>query len=182
MQAHQPAGEPGPSSDWELFEAIYPKLRRFAAVVADLDIDPDDLVHDAVAAVLARRSLGDLDQPLGYLKKAIVNGSANHRRRQSVFRKYAPRLLTADHDFEQYPSDLAILDVLEPMDRAVIFLADVEGLPHAVIAEELGLSAGAVRKRVSRSRRKLAAALEAHDVDDTNETVWPGVGMEGANR
>ena len=33
--------------------ALYPALRRFAAMTAPLEMDPDDLVQDALAATLA---------------------------------------------------------------------------------------------------------------------------------
>jgi DNA-directed RNA polymerase specialized sigma24 family protein len=34
--------------DDELFRALYPGLRRFAAAVGPLEVDPDDLVQDAL--------------------------------------------------------------------------------------------------------------------------------------
>ncbi len=44
--------------------------------------------------------------------------------------------------------------------REVLLLAAVEGLPHAEIAVVLGIREDAVRKRLSRARAELAAALE----------------------
>lgn len=44
--------------------------------------------------------------------------------------------------------------------REVLLLAAVEGLPHAEIAVVLGIREYAVRKRLSRARAELAAALE----------------------
>ena len=51
------------ASDFETFDALYPVLRRFAGVVADIDMDPDDLVQDALAKTLDRRSMSDLENP-----------------------------------------------------------------------------------------------------------------------
>ncbi len=146
-------------SDFQIFERLYPALRRFAAVVADIDVDPDDLVQEALAATLRRHDLSEIRQPAAYLKQAIVNAAVGHRRRAGRFRLLLPRLAGEAATDDHYPSDLSILDRLQPTDRAVIVLADVEGLPYAVIADELGLTVGAVKKRVSRSRRELRRLL-----------------------
>jgi len=142
-------------TDFEIFDELYPVLRRFAAVVADADMDPDDLVQDALVATLARYQLADLDQPQAYLKRAIVNRASNKRRRAGRLRRLLPRLGDEDKTVDDYPSDLAVLDELDRLDRAVVFLADVEGLSHDVIAEQLGMSDTASRKRASRARSQL---------------------------
>ncbi len=54
-------------SDFEIFADLYPKLRRFAAVVADLDMEPDDLVQDALAATLRRHDLSELGRDFNQL-------------------------------------------------------------------------------------------------------------------
>ena len=61
------------STDAGTIEQLYPELRRFAGVVAPWDIDPDDALHAALVAVLQTRSLADLDDPLRYIRRAIVN-------------------------------------------------------------------------------------------------------------
>jgi RNA polymerase sigma-70 factor (ECF subfamily) len=55
---------------------------------------------------------------------------------------------------------LKALGSLGPDDRMVVVLHDLAGVPHAEIADELGLSAGAVRMRLSRARRRLRSRLE----------------------
>ena len=159
-----------PKTDYAIFEAVYPALRRFAAVVGDMDMDPDDLVQDALVSTLQRRSLVNLDQPQAYLKRAIVNQVSNKRRRAGRFRTLLPKLSRSDVTVDDYPSDLAVLDELAPTDRAVIFMADVDGLPHDVIATELGLSAAAVRKRASRARAQLRGLITEDEQSDRSET------------
>lgn len=149
-----------PKSDFALFERLYPKLRRFAAVVADMDMDPDDLVQDALAATLGRHDLRELEHPAAYLKQAIVRSASNQRRRAGRFRALMPRLAATAQTSDHYPSDLAVLDELKPVDRAIIYLADVEGLPHDAIAQQLGLTSAAVRKRASRARKQLRVLLD----------------------
>ena len=159
---------PVPLDDFAAFELLYPKLRRFAAVVADLDMDPDDLVQDALASTLARYQLHELDQPAAYLKRAVLNVASNKRRRAGRLRGLLPKLRSDEASEDHYPSDLSILDELAPLDRAVIYLADVEGLAHELIATQLELTPAAVRKRASRARAQLRQALGA------NITSLPG--------
>lgn len=157
-------------NQFDTFVELYPMLRRFAAVVADADMDPDDLVQDALAATLKRHELTEIHRPGPYLKQAIMHAVTNQRRRAARFRLLSPRLRGDSETADHYPSDLAMLDALTPTDRAVIFLSDVEGLPGAVIAEELGLTHSAVRKRISRSRKQLRRLLsETANGSDGND-------------
>lgn len=48
---------------------------------------------------------------------------------------------------------------LEPRDRAVLLLAELDGYTAAEIGERLGLSAGAVRTRLTRCRQRLREGL-----------------------
>lgn len=147
----------GESTEYEIFENMYPALQRFAAIVADWHMDPDGLVHDAVVATLERHSLIELEQPQAYIKRAIVNLAANKRRSAGRRASALSRLPIDSHTTDQYPSDLAILDELVPLDRAIIYLADVEGLRYAEIGDELGISAASARQRAHRSRKHLRA-------------------------
>lgn len=158
-QSRQPEPPRSPRSDFDVFAELYPSLRRFAAVVADSDVDPDDLVQDALAATLRRYDLSELHAPMAYLRQAILNGSSNHRRRQSRWRAAKAKLGADEAQPDVYPSDIDVLDVLNPIDRAVVYMADIEGSPHALIATELGLTPGAVRKRLMRSRSRLRNIL-----------------------
>ncbi len=52
------------------------------------------------------------------------------------------------------------LQVLDPVDRTLVLLAEVEGWTGPQLAERTGLSAPAVRKRLSRARKRLASSME----------------------
>lgn len=157
-----PAGLDGGA---EQFRALYPQLRRLAAVAAPSDLDPDDLLQEALARVLARGGLADLDHPLAYLRQTIVHLASNHNRSRGRERRALGRLAGADGDtdgqVQSYPSDLAELDLLEPVDRVAVYLADVERLPVGEVASAIGTSAVATRARLSRARRKVRTAIES---------------------
>ena len=143
-----------------LFAQLYGPLRRFAAVVAPVEVDPDDLLQEAVARVLRQARLTDLDEPGAYLRRAMVNLASNQRREFARLRKALARFGAGSNPVQDvYPSDLADLLRLPPKERAVLFLSEVEGYRYAEIGQMLSCSEAAARKRALRARRRLHAAL-----------------------
>ena len=153
----------GLATDDEVVAALYPELRRFAASVASDDVDPDDLVQEALANVLRAGSLEGLDNPGAYLRRAIVNLEHSHRRRWARWRERAPRLVATDRSEPAYPSDLGLLQHLAPADRALLYLTAVEGLSYAAVVEVLGSSEQTLRARASKARRRLRLVLAAEE-------------------
>jgi RNA polymerase sigma-70 factor (ECF subfamily) len=147
-------------SDDDVFRPLYPRMRRFAAVAAPPDVEPEDLLQEALLATLRRHHLVDLDNPETYLRRVMLNLASNHRRRWHS-RWKAERLLAASspEPAESYPSDLSELMWLSPRQRAVLYLSEVEGYSFAEIAELVGCSAAAARMSASRGRRRLRTAL-----------------------
>lgn len=149
-----------------LFAQLYGPLRRFAAVVGPIGSDPDDLLQEAVARVLRRRRLTDLDEPGAYLRRTMVNLASNQRRQFARVREALTRLGTdAAAVRDVYPSDLADLSRLAPGERAALYLSEVEGYRYAEIGRLLGCSEAAARKRALRARRRLHAALVGEVAD-----------------
>lgn len=137
-------------------------LRRFAAAVGPAEIDPDDLVQEALVGALARRDLADYDDLGAYLRRSIVSIAANHRRSFDRRRRAITRLGGGLDDVgpPAYPSDVADLSVLSPRARAVLWLVDVEGRSYREVAELLGGTEEAHRARASRARAQLRAHME----------------------
>lgn len=141
--------------------ALYPALRRFAAMVSPLEVEPDDLVQDALAATLARQPLTELDNPLAYLRVVMMRRAANERRRLGRKRRANARAGPEPQSADvSYPSDLAELARLDPEDRALLYLTEVEGLPLAEVAHVFDRSSAAVKMRRHRALRKLRSLLE----------------------
>lgn len=161
MPIRTPAGAPGDhdraGDDARWFADAYPALRRLAAVVAPSDLDPDDLLQDALVRVLRRGSLQDLDAPMAYLRRTMVNLAANHRRSKGRERRATGRLTVVSATTNRYPSDLADLEGLAPPDRAVLYLADVERVAGDELAAALGCGASTARSRLARARRRFRA-------------------------
>jgi DNA-directed RNA polymerase specialized sigma24 family protein len=151
------------SEEWSIVDGLYPQLRRFAAVSAPFDMDPDDLLQEALVNVLSKRPLSELEHPGAYLRRTILNVAASHSRRGGT-RRRAMRRHAASADLTSpatYPSDLADLYRLPPRERATLYLFEVEGYHFDEIARMLGCSEAAAKKGASRARRRLAEALGA---------------------
>lgn len=146
--------------DEDVFRPLYPAMRRFAAVAAPVDVEPEDLLQDALVQTLRRHKLGDLDDPASYLRKAMLNLASNHRRRSGTRWRALQFLAGSSATVEEsYPSDLSELSWLSPRQRAVLYLSEVEGYPFASVAQMVGCSEPAARMSASRARRRLREAL-----------------------
>ncbi|HKX74135.1 MAG TPA: sigma-70 family RNA polymerase sigma factor [Acidimicrobiia bacterium] len=144
----------------ELITSLYPALRKIAAVAGSVDIEPDDLVQEALVRTLRRGPISNLDNPLAYLRKTIVNLASNQRRSLGRRRRALTRLSTEEGWLPSYPADIeAILD-LPPRQRAILYLVEVEGVPYAEVAEQLGMTTLAARAMANRARKQARLALE----------------------
>jgi RNA polymerase sigma factor (sigma-70 family) len=147
------------ADDVAFIESSYDELRRFAAVVAPWDVDPDDVLHSTLVKVLRKQRLSSLDDPLAYLRRSIVNHVNSELRKRGTRRSVMARLAGSDVEADNYPSDLADLERLQPVDRAILFLHDVQGFAFAEVSDLVGMNAGRVRMRASRARSRLRDLL-----------------------
>jgi RNA polymerase sigma-70 factor (ECF subfamily) len=154
------------AADTEIFARVYPRLHRFACVVRPRGVDADDLVQETVARTLSVRPLADLDDPLAYLRTAMVRVAANLRRSARRAQAREERLDRTGFTRDPYPSDLADLMRLAPQARAVLFLTIVEDQPYAAVAPIVGCSEEAARAMASRARRELHRTI----ADEMNAT------------
>jgi DNA-directed RNA polymerase specialized sigma24 family protein len=159
-----PPVEPPCTQRWEPgleaeLHALYAPTRRFAAIVARADADPDDIVQEAFTRVLLvdRTRIDDLGR---YVRRIVVNLVHNERRRTRRGATAVARLGSDVDALDRYPSELADLLRLEPRVRALLYLVDVEREPIADAAAVLGLSAPAARMALTRARRRLKSELQ----------------------
>ncbi len=128
-------------------------------MVAPWDLDPDDVLHSALVRVLRTVRLNSIEEPVAYLRRSIVNHINSELRQRGTRRAAVRRLAVPDAAVDHYPSDLADLQRLQPVDRAILYLHDVEGFGFDQVAELFGMSASRVRMRASRARSRLRKAL-----------------------
>jgi RNA polymerase sigma-70 factor (ECF subfamily) len=96
------------------------------------------------------------------MRTAIVNHVRSELRRKHNRRRLAVRLRAEQPTTAtaSYPSDLADLMHLRPVERAVLYLHDIEGMPFDEVAEATGIAVGHARVTASRARRRLRTLLE----------------------
>lgn len=147
--------------DAQIVTELYAMLRRFAAVTAPWDVEPDDILHGALSRVLQSQSLQALDNPAAYLRRAIANEVNSELRRRRTARRTLRRLRgsRSEANTQEYPSDVADLMRLSPTERAVLFLYEIEGRPFDEVAAMAGITPTNARKIASRARRRLKAEI-----------------------
>lgn len=150
----------------DALRTLYVDLRRFAAVVGPIEVDPDDMVQEAVVRLLAAGNWSGVRDVRAYLRRTIVNLASNERRRLGRQRAATDRLLTEVTLIATYPSDLSELGRLDPMTRGLLYLVEIDGYTIEEAALAVGCEPGAARTRLSRARRRLRSDLANEAVDD----------------
>ncbi len=142
-------------------------LRRFGVP----DDALEDLVHDTF--MIARRRLSDFDgrsAPTTWLFVIARNVAANSRRarvrsdKRAALAPVGTAPLDPDAAFERKEALAAVatfLDALDPDQREVFELVDVEGLRSTEVAELLGANLNVVYSRLRLARRRFEAFLDA---------------------
>lgn len=152
------------------FNRLYARtVRPLTAYVRRLTADAEatrDLVQEAYLRILrARVPVMDEKQTTSYLYRIasrLVQDRWRHLGVDRRWREQLPEPTSPGNRDRASALDLdRVLERLRPRDRAVVWLAYVEGRRHAEIAEILGLKAASVRVLLFRARRKLADLLTA---------------------
>lgn len=140
------------------------ELVRFATVL----VGPD-AAHDVVSSAVLRvieRDPAPVERPKAYLYQAVANQARNHKRGEARRRhreERAPHTRVEAAPAEPYPEVREAIERLSVRQRAVIYLSYWEDLPEQTVANHLGITAGSVRRHLSRARRHLRRALHDHD-------------------
>jgi RNA polymerase sigma-70 factor (ECF subfamily) len=144
-----------------LFAAHYPDLLRYAIRRVGADEAPD-VVSDVFLVAWRRRAELPTDAPRLWLFGVASRVVSNHVRSGARQRRLQLRLVAA---LPPEPSDdpaervRAALAQLRPDEQELLRLTEWEQLTPAEAATVLGCSPGALRVRLHRARRHLAAAL-----------------------
>ncbi|MEE1783916.1 SigE family RNA polymerase sigma factor [Streptomyces sp. SP17BM10] len=153
----------------DLYHAHRLGLVRMAVLLVDHQDLAEDVVQEAFTQLYQRHGeeLDDLDNALGYLRTAVVNGARSMLRRRKTAREYVPPHETDAPSAEEHAvlNDehrrvLVALQELTPRQREVLVLRYWSDMSEAQIAETLGLSRGAVKSTASRALDALEKHLE----------------------
>ncbi|MGC4012838.1 MAG: sigma-70 family RNA polymerase sigma factor [Pseudomonas sp.] len=122
--------------------------------------DAADLAQDTFLRVLLRPERVELHTPRAFLRTVARGLVIDHWRRQELERAYLDSIAhlpeaqapSAEdrHNILQLLENIArLLDGLKPKVRRAFLLAQCEGMPHARIAEELGVSVRSVERYIA---------------------------------
>jgi RNA polymerase sigma-70 factor, ECF subfamily len=157
----------------EAFRALYaraaPRLLAYARKVGGWA----DLAEDVVQETFVRYLSADLpvmteDQAMSYLYRITTRLTIDRWRERERERRWLGRELASEALDEvaatavppPFDADLeTALTRLKPRDRALLWLAYVEGRPHREIAAALDVAAPSVRVLLFRARRRMARIL-----------------------
>src|SRR4051812_384574 len=127
-----------------LFEEHYESLVRLARLLVDDRGSGEEIVQDAF--VRAYRRWSDIDDPVPYLRAAVVNGARSRLRHRAVVRRYvapAARAAPAAEDEvvlrSEHADVLAAVRSLPRRQRECVVLRYYADLSEAEIAATLGI-------------------------------------------
>jgi RNA polymerase sigma-70 factor (ECF subfamily) len=145
------------------YERTAPALRRYLARVAGSVDLADDLMQEAFIRVIDAAPAGEAHRR-AYLYRTATNlvmdhFRANRRERAGLLSWF--RSTPAAFEPSEAASDVErAFQSLNVRERALLWLAHVEGATHEEIAGVLGLRAKSVRVLLFRARRRMAEFLE----------------------
>jgi RNA polymerase sigma-70 factor (ECF subfamily) len=153
--------------DVDAFSAFYVKTARplwlYLYRVTRNAADTDDIFQEAFCRLLgAERGLATEEQFRKYVFRIASNLLVDRWRLQQ--REIASELDEARLPSARQPGNegddaMRMLASLPPRERALLWLAHVEGYSHDEIAQALGLARGSVRVLLFRARKRLRDVL-----------------------
>ena len=161
-----PAGEQGgeQAAFAELYGRTAPKIAAYLRRVTGSPDWSEDLLQDTYVRFLnAERPAMDERQTLSYLYRVATNlvyDGWRSMRREREWEEVAPRADTPPEPVGLRRDVEDALAKLSPRERALVWLAYVEGYAHRDIARVLEVKDTSVRVLLFRARRKLARILD----------------------
>jgi RNA polymerase sigma factor (sigma-70 family) len=151
--------EVGRASFGNLYQAHWVGLVRLGyALCGSLPL-AEDIVHDAFVRLVP--SLERVEDPLAYLRKAVLNGVRDNYRHLRVERRHppAPSLPSALPEVDE---TWAALQALPTRYRDVLVLRYYSDLRVEDVAEVLGCPVGTAKSLIHRGLEKLKERLNDH--------------------
>ncbi len=140
----------------DLYRGSYAPMVRLAHLLTAGDPAAEELVQDAFLRVQARWHR--VDNPVAYLRAAVVNACRNHQRRRVLERRHRTAAVDTAEDAPDELRDA--ITALPGRQRAAIVLRYYEDLAEVDIADLLGCSVPAVKSLLHRAVQDLRKVIE----------------------
>jgi RNA polymerase sigma-70 factor (ECF subfamily) len=136
-------------------------LYRICVVMLGNEADAQDAVQDTLCKYLERTGgFTDQEHEKAWLIKVAQNRCRDMRRFNLRHPKIDIEEITASYEDPEYSEMLTELIGLPLSVKSVVYLHYIEGYKTAEVAELLGISVNAVKKRLQRGREMLRLKLE----------------------
>lgn len=160
----------------EQFELFYSRtargLRSYICRVSANQGIADDILQESYVRLLSAPPMVEA-QRKSYLYRTATNLVTDHHRAQGRQRRwwqFAPRREESANSGLELSSDMERLFAqIGPQERALLWLAYVEGADHREIARILGLKEKSVKVLLYRARRKMEEILKRHGFEASHE-------------
>lgn len=136
----------------QLYREHRVRLTRLATAITLDSSLAEEVVQDAFAGLHAR--FRNVENPVGYLQRSVVNASIKVLRRRRTAAIHRPDRPTATH-IPEIDETWEAVTRLPARQRAVVALRYWEDLSEAEIAESLGWPAGTVKSTLHRALKRL---------------------------
>jgi RNA polymerase sigma-70 factor, ECF subfamily len=148
----------------ELYDRTSPRIAAYLRRVTSAPEWSEDLLQDTYVRFLnARRPEMDERQTMAYLFRIATNlvyDGWRSMRREREWKEAAPAATVSPEPVGLKRDVEEALAKLSARERALVWLAYVEGYAHKDIARVLGVKDASVRVLLFRARRKLAGILD----------------------
>lgn len=149
---------------YSLYSDHYGWLRNWLQRKLGCAYQAADLTHDTFVRLLTSPHVESIVEPRAFLTTVAKRVLANHYRRREIERAYLDALAILPEPRTPSPEARAIvletlveidlmLDGLPVLAKQVFLLAQVDGLPYAGIAKELGISVSTVKRYLLKAAR-----------------------------
>lgn len=142
----------------EVYETALPRLVRLAHLITGSNSTAEDVVHDVFVA--AYRNWERIDDPYGYVYRAVVNRSRSVLRRRAIESNHVAAAPTTD-----LPPELDevwhALSRIPAKRRTALVLRFYADLPVDAIAEIMGVRPATVRSLIHRGYMSMRKELKA---------------------
>ena len=154
-----------------LYDSYEDKLYRLARRLCRSAQDAHDLVQNTfLRAAQAVSSIPNGAAEYAWLVRVLVNLRRDEWRKAAVRTRAAPLVVPALEAVPPTAESILItkravwsaLDALSPHRRAIVVLAEIDGVPPHEIARLLGVAVMTVRWHLSMARRELKRTLAEH--------------------
>ncbi|QIK65886.1 SigE family RNA polymerase sigma factor [Nocardioides sp. HDW12B] len=150
----------------EFVAAHQERLRRAAFLITGDWASADDVTQEALVRLyVAMPRLGDLDSPMAYARRTVVNVAIDAARKRGTRERYEAREPVPPPSpdvagaYAERTVVVAALEALAPRQRAVVVLRYFEDLSVEQTAQVMGCSPGTVKSQTARGLDTLRHAL-----------------------